>query len=104
MSCAGLAAQTRLKTKREMKSWSLACEALLPENDIRKLLLQLDAGEVAVAAGGTRGIGRRAWLLMDTHGNEVFDDDFEVVGEWIDDKIQFNPDGAVAHMNHPDRV
>jgi hypothetical protein len=35
--------------------------------------------------------------------NEVFDDDFTIVGEWVDGAIKFNGDGAIAHMNNPNR-
>jgi len=33
----------------------------------------------------------------------VFDDDFEIIGSWVDGSIKFTPDGAVSHMSSPDR-
>ena len=34
---------------------------------------------------------------------EVFDDDFEVIGSWVDGSIKFTRDGGIAHMNSPHR-
>jgi len=34
---------------------------------------------------------------------EVFDDDFELVGSWVDGAIKFSPEGAANHLNNPDR-
>ena len=47
-----------------------------PESDTRKLLMQLVAGDQAVPGGGAgfRGIGRRAFLLLEAQGTVVFDD------------------------------
>jgi len=35
--------------------------------------------------------------------DEVFDDDFELVGSWVDGAIKFSPEGAANHLSNPDR-
>ncbi len=35
--------------------------------------------------------------------DEVFDDDFERVGTWVDGAIKFTPEGAANHLSNPDR-
>jgi len=35
--------------------------------------------------------------------DEVFDDDFELVGSWVDGAIKFTTEGLVQHANNPDR-
>jgi len=34
---------------------------------------------------------------------EVFDDDFELAGSWVDGAIKFSPEGAANHLSNPDR-
>ena len=35
--------------------------------------------------------------------DEVFDDDFELVGSWVNGAIKFTTEGLVQHANNPDR-
>ena len=81
---AGNAAALRLRNRRQLKAWSIACEFVPSESHTRSLLLELQPGEVAVAGGagaggaGTRGIGRRAYLILEAQGAEAFDDEYVI--------------------------
>ena len=74
----GAGAQARYRTKRQAKAWSILCDLLDEGSDIRKLLMNLNDGDQAAPAGGQRGIGRRGFLLMDTHGAQRFDDEYVI--------------------------
>ena len=74
----GAQAQNRYRTKRQAKAWAECCDFLDEGSDIRKLLMSLNEGDQPPpgGGGGNQGIGRRAWLLMETHGQQRFDDEY----------------------------
>ena len=58
---AALGPAQRFRNRRQSESWSLACQMVPEESDIRQLLLALALGDVVVAGvavGHFRGIGR----------------------------------------------
>ena len=89
-----------------------------PESDTRKLLMQLVAGDQAVPGGGAgfRGIGRRAFLLLEAQGTVVFDDMYIIktiakfdnltmlgsvdcrMGHWYCQQIRATP--QQSHISH----
>ena len=59
----GNAATLGKRARRQNKLWSLLVNKFVENEKVKNMLMALPDGDVALPAGGARGIGRRAWLL-----------------------------------------
>ena len=64
------------RSRRQTKTWSILYRKFCDDEKIKNMLLALPPGDVPVAAGGARGIGRRAWLLLESQGAAPIDDEY----------------------------
>ena len=72
----GAAVAVGKRNRRQNKLWTVLVNKFVQNEKVKTMLLALPDGDVAVPAGGARGIGRRAWLLLAAQGTSPIDDEY----------------------------
>ena len=72
----GLAGAAGRRSRRQNKAWALLVNKFLENEKVKNMILALPDGDVPAPGGGARGIGRRAWLLIEVQGTAPIDDEY----------------------------